>query len=144
MNIWTNLINSSKGNYKWNIISGTRMILLLSLKIKNISKPLFWKSKSICGKILIDLRLHWKKVKIKRWNKGVDFLGYVGFPHHTVLRTKTKKRMLKKIKVKARAWKNGNLGKKFFNQTLQSYLGVSRHCRWRALLKEIKNIIFCD
>ncbi len=46
----------------------------------------------------LNLTLHPDKVFIKTYASGVDFLGWVHFPHHRVLRTATKKRMFKKLK----------------------------------------------
>lgn len=46
----------------------------------------------------LKLLLHPDKVFIKTFASGVDFLGWVHFPNHRVLRTASKKRMLKKIK----------------------------------------------
>lgn len=43
------------------------------------------------------LELHPKKVSIKSLASGVDFLGWVHFPDHRVLRTSTKRRMLARI-----------------------------------------------
>ena len=43
------------------------------------------------------LNLHPDKVFIKTITLGVDFLGWVHFSKHRVLRTATKKRMLKRI-----------------------------------------------
>jgi len=45
----------------------------------------------------LKLNLHPNKVFIKTFSSGVDFLGWVHFPHHRVLRTTTKRRMLKKL-----------------------------------------------
>lgn len=90
----------------------------------------------------LDLRLHPKKVKIEKWGRGIDFLGYVSFPHHFVLRTKTKKRMLKKIKMGAENWKNKKISRDSFNCTVQSCLGILRHCCWHGLVKNMKKIIF--
>lgn len=42
----------------------------------------------------LALSLHPKKVYIKTLSSGVDFLGWINFPHHRILRTSTKKRML--------------------------------------------------
>lgn len=42
----------------------------------------------------LKLSLHPNKVFIKTFASGVDFLGWVHFPHHRVLRTATKRRML--------------------------------------------------
>lgn len=90
----------------------------------------------------LDLRLHSRKVIIEKWNRGIDFLGYVSFPYYFALRTKTKKRMLKRTKIKTLAWKSKTLNEKSFNQTLQSYLGILRHCRRYGLLEDIKSVIF--
>lgn len=46
----------------------------------------------------LKLELHPEKVFIKTLASGVDFLGWVHFPSHRVLRTITKKRMLKRIR----------------------------------------------
>ena len=63
----------------------------------------------------LKLSLHPDKVSIKTLASGVDFLGWVHFPHHRVLRTSTKRRMLKNLSV--------NKSK----ETKASYLGMLRH-----------------
>ena len=60
----------------------------------------------------LNLSLHSGKIFIKTLNSGVDFLGYVSLPHCRILRTKTKKRMFKRL--------NQN--------NIPSYLGVLSHC----------------
>jgi len=45
----------------------------------------------------LRLTLHPQKVFIKTLASGVDFLGWVNFPDHRVLRTTTKRRMIKRI-----------------------------------------------
>ena len=45
----------------------------------------------------LKLNLHPNKVFIKTLASGVDFLGWIHFPDHRVLRTVTKKRMLKRL-----------------------------------------------
>lgn len=49
----------------------------------------------------LKLSLHPSKVFIKTFASGVDFLGWVHFPYRRVLRTSTKKRILKLLKRKA-------------------------------------------
>jgi RNA-directed DNA polymerase len=44
----------------------------------------------------LSLELHPNKVSIETLSSSVDFLGWVHFPHHRVLRTVTKQRMLRK------------------------------------------------
>lgn len=43
------------------------------------------------------LTLHPNKAEIRKLGQGIDFLGYVTLPHHRILRTKTKRRMLKRV-----------------------------------------------
>jgi len=45
----------------------------------------------------LKLSFHRDKISIQPWHKGVDMLGFVSFPHKTIMRQSTKKRMLKKI-----------------------------------------------
>jgi hypothetical protein len=78
----------------------------------------------------LKLKLHPDKVFVKTIASGVDFLGWVNFPHHRVLRTATKKRMFRNIKDKA--------GKR---ETVQSYLGFLKHGDAYKLRQRIYDII---
>ena len=81
------------------------------------------------GKFLdgrLHLKLHPKKVSIETIASGVDFLGWVHFPDHLVLRTVTRKRMFRNIRAKE--------GKK---ETVQSYLGLLSHGNAFGLEKQI-------
>jgi len=78
------------------------------------------------------LRLHPNKTIIRKPNQGIDFLGYVIFPHHKLLRTKTKKRIFKKLKAKNILLDQNKIAKSSFEQSVQSYLGVLKHCNsWK-------------
>lgn len=46
----------------------------------------------------LGLELHPEKVFIRTLSSGIDFLGWVNFPHHRILRTKTRHRMVNRIK----------------------------------------------
>lgn len=70
----------------------------------------------------LRLSLHPDKVSIQTLASGVDFLGWVHFPDHRVLRTTTKRRMLKKL--------NKN--------NLQSYLGLLQHGNTQEIIKRLK------
>lgn len=48
----------------------------------------------------LHLAMHPDKVFIKTLASGVDFLGWVHFSHHRVLRTATKKKMLRNVSEK--------------------------------------------
>jgi len=63
----------------------------------------------------LKLSLHPDKVFIKTFASGVDFLGWVHFPTHRVLRTATKKRMFR------------NIHKGTKEATVKSYLGMLSH-----------------
>jgi len=73
--------------------------------------------------LLLDL--HPDKVYIKTYSSGVDFLGWVNFPHHKVLRTVTKRRMLKNITNNPK------------QETTASYLGLLMHGNAHKLSKMI-------
>lgn len=77
----------------------------------------------------LKLELHPDKVSIATLASGVDFLGWVHFPGHRVLRTVTKKWMFRNIPEKE--------GKK---ATIQSYLGLLGHGNAFRLKKEIDSM----
>lgn len=77
----------------------------------------------------LRLELHPKKVSIKTIASGTDYLGWVHFPNHRVLRTVTKRRMMNSIQRKQ--------GKK---ETIQSYLGVLSHGNGKGLEMRINEI----
>lgn len=73
----------------------------------------------------VKLILHPQKVYIKTLLSGIDFLGWVHFPNHRVLRTTTKRRMKKKI------------GTAHKTETINSYLGLLGHGNTHKLRKEV-------
>jgi len=73
----------------------------------------------------LKLSLHLSKVHIKTISSGVDFLGWMHFPNHRVLRTSTKRRMFKNLK------ENDNFKIK------QSYIGLLKHGNAYKLRKQI-------
>lgn len=89
----------------------------------------------------LGLQLHPDKVSIDKFHQGIDFLGYVLRPHYLVLRTNTKRRMLKKLSGKHKDLQNGLISEESFNQSLQSYLGILKHCMGHNIRKEIEKIV---
>ena len=63
----------------------------------------------------LRISLHPSKVFIKTLGSGIDFLGWIHFPDHRVLRSATKRRIIRRIK----------LGKVNI-KSVQSYLGLLR------------------
>ena len=70
----------------------------------------------------LHLTLHPNKISIQTFASGVDFLGWVHFPGHRVLRTSTKKRMFRNLAIRRQL----NDPKKL-DATVQSYLGMLSH-----------------
>ena len=71
--------------------------------------------------------MHPDKVYIKTTYSGVDFLGWVHFPYHRVLRTATKKRMFRNLK-----------NNKYKEESVNSYLGMLKWGNSYRLQKNIK------
>jgi retron-type reverse transcriptase len=89
----------------------------------------------------LKLHLHPNKISIRKVHKGIDFLGAVVFPTHIILRTKTKKRMFRKIQARKKELKAGIIDKKSFSQSLQSYFGMLTHCRSNGVRNEVNKIL---
>jgi len=78
----------------------------------------------------LKLTLHPNKVSIKTIYSGVDFLGWVHFPYHRVLRTKTKHRILRRV-----------IETKQKEETVISYLGMLRWGNGWRLRKKLRQIM---
>lgn len=74
----------------------------------------------------LKLSLHPKKVSITTFASGVDFLGWVHFSHHRVLRNATKWRMLRRLETELKPG------------SLNSYLGLLSHGNTYGLREKIK------
>lgn len=72
-----------------------------------------------------NLRLTAHKISIRTVASGIDFLGWVHFPDHRVLRTNTKRRMFARIK------------KDSTPEALASYWGMLRHGNTYKLMRSI-------
>jgi len=92
----------------------------------------------------LDLELHPKKVGIFNLKHGIDFLGYILFPHHILPRTKTKRRLIKKIREKIEAHKKGMITSDSLYQTVQSYLGYLQHSNAYELTEKVKQMIYSE
>ena len=65
----------------------------------------------------LDLDLHPQKVILTKLSQGIDFLGYVVFPKHIILRSKTKQRVFRRMKEEGLS-----------ETQLSSFLGLFSHC----------------
>lgn len=76
----------------------------------------------------LKLELNPAKVIIRKLSYGIDFLGYVILPHYVVLRTKTKRRILRRVTKMQKHLHCGEIEEKFLHQSLASYAGLLTHC----------------
>lgn len=89
----------------------------------------------------LQLELHPKKIVFRKWHQGMDFLGYVSFPCHTILRPRTKRRMFRHLKAKQYKLQAGQMDQEKFGQTVQSYLGMLSHCRGYTIKQHLINLL---
>jgi len=87
----------------------------------------------------LRLALHQNKIIMQPCHRGVDFLGYVLFPHHRILRPRTRRRMFQKLKRSIREHNSGSRADQSLRQTLQSSLGVLSHANAYKLTQRLKN-----
>jgi hypothetical protein len=73
----------------------------------------------------LRLTLHPNKVSIETIFSGVDFLGWINFPDHRIMRHKTKIRMIKRIE------KNNSL------KTFSSYIGLLKHSNTQKVKNKV-------
>ena len=96
-------------------------------KERSILEMLIPKIADFLGKEL-QLVLHTRKVIIRKYGQGVDFLGYVLRPHHKTLRTSTKKRMFAKSKLD------------ITKEQRASYLGIFSHSKSNSLKRKLLSL----
>ncbi|MDP2631822.1 MAG: reverse transcriptase domain-containing protein [Candidatus Uhrbacteria bacterium] len=82
----------------------------------------------------LKLLLHPRKLRIRKLSWGIDFLGYIVLPHYVLPRTKTKRRLLKRIRA---------IGVHDDAEPMvQSYLGYLSHAQTYRLQNLIKHIMY--
>lgn len=87
----------------------------------------------------LALDLHPGKISIRKIGQGVDFLGLVIFPHHRLLRTRTKQRMFRKLRERVLQYNAQKIEEEKLWQCLQSYLGVLSHAQSFRLRQRLLN-----
>lgn len=89
--------------------------------------------------IHLHLTVHPKKISIRKLNQGIDFIGTLIFEKYTLVRTRTKQRMKKKLKKIHEMFLNEKIDKIQFDQSLQSYLGILSHVNQHTLSQALRN-----
>ncbi|MFH1170475.1 MAG: reverse transcriptase/maturase family protein [Candidatus Vogelbacteria bacterium] len=98
--------------------------VLLSDNRQWLEKQLLLIDQFLAGRL--KLTLHPDKISIQTAASGVDFLGWVNFPDHRVLRIATKNRMFRNIRIKEEK-----------RETVESYLGLLKHGNAVKLSKQV-------
>ena len=89
----------------------------------------------------LRLELHPHKVEIRKVAQGIDFLGYMILPHTIIVRTKTKRRIRRKVKEGIAAYQKKLISKETFRSVVSSYLGVFSHARARKAITLLNKIL---
>lgn len=87
----------------------------------------------------LQLELHPKKLIIRKLSQGIDFVGYVLFLRHKLVRTRTKQWMKKRLKEAYETYLQGKMDDIDLDQRLQSYLGILSHANQHNLSQAVKN-----
>lgn len=92
----------------------------------------------------LQMTLHPKKIILRKISQGIDFLGYVILPHHRIIRTKTKRRMFRKMRERRIKYEHSLISRQSLRQTAYSYFGMLKHGRNKGVKDEFKKLITSD
>lgn len=90
----------------------------------------------------LKLELHPRKIIFRNLYWGIDFLGYIVLPYYILPRTKTKRRIFKKIERTIQSYKKEEISCETLHQSIQSYLGYLSHANTYKLSNNLKNQIW--
>lgn len=85
----------------------------------------------------LKLSLHQDKTTFRKLSWGIDFVGYVALPYYQVVRTKTKRRILRKVNDVLFQYKSGEITDYAFQQSVASYLGILHHAKANKIKRQI-------
>jgi RNA-directed DNA polymerase len=89
-------------------------------------------------KTRLALVLHPNKVSIRKYRQGIDFLGYVCLPYRTQVRTKTQRRIFRKLQKQIMSYEEGVISEETLKATFNSYMGVLLHADTYHLSRHFK------
>lgn len=87
----------------------------------------------------LRLTLHPKKIILRELRQGIDYLGYILFLKHRLLRTRTRRRMQRRLRKKYADYLSQRIDRAEMDQSLQSYLGMLSHANAYRLAEGLKN-----
>ncbi|MBI4276747.1 group II intron reverse transcriptase domain-containing protein [Candidatus Uhrbacteria bacterium] len=79
----------------------------------------------------LALDLHLRKITLRKLRQGIDFLGYATLPHYRVLRTRTKRRMFRRLMIQDERRE----------ARVQSYLGMLQHCHSHTFSRSVASLL---
>lgn len=89
----------------------------------------------------LELHLN-NKTCIRPINSGIDFVGFKIWPTHKKLKKKTSMKIKKRLKYLKKAYARREVDFRKINSSVQSYLGILKHCNSYKLQKSIfKNLV---
>lgn len=84
-------------------------------------------------KKVLQLTVHPDKISLRKLEWGIDFVGYVALPHYQLPRTKTARRILKKV--------SQSTGTEWLEWAMPSYLGYLAHADSYQFQQEVINAV---
>lgn len=102
-------------------------------------KPYLWWVKQEVQRFL-DERLHLalnSKTTIRAVGQGIEWVGYRVWSTHRKLRKSTAEKMKRRLKCLQRAYARGEVGFDEVNASVQSYLGMLKHCNSYNLRRKL-------
>jgi RNA-directed DNA polymerase len=102
------------------------------------NKRLLWHIKREMGGFLSGLKLTLNnKTSVRPTAYGVDFCGYRIWPTHIKLRKKTALKMKRRLRYLQRAYARGDVTLQEVNASVQSYMGILKHCNSYSLREKL-------
>ncbi len=90
----------------------------------------------------LHLDIHPHKVSLRKLSQGIDFVGTIIFPFHTLIRTKTKQRMKKRLREGFQQVIDEKMDPVAYHQRVQSYLGILSHAKQARFSNDLKNAFY--
>jgi len=87
-------------------------------------------------KTKLKLNIHPNKIYLRKFNWGIDYVGYVALPHYNLSRQKTVKRIFRRVDRLLSTSDSGTLAK-----SLPSYLGYLQHASSHKLMAQLDRSI---
>ena len=83
----------------------------------------------------LKLLIHPNKISLRKFSQGIDFVGYIALPHHSLPRKSTVKRIFRTLNQEV----NSNSPK--VDAMLSSYLGYLGHANAHSLAQKLRDIV---